>query len=352
MRLTVLIPAYNPGAQLVELVRSLVASDFAAIVVVNDGSVSTCDPVFQTINALDKVTLLRHAVNLGKGAALKTGLNHIYCHSEDHVGTVVVDADGQHLVEDALKVGNRLLTSPHSLIIGVRSFDRDVPLRSRVGNRLTGLLFRMLTGTALRDTQSGLRGIPRQLIPVLLRIPASGYEFELDMLLSCKYAGVTILQQPIETVYLDGNSSSHFNPIIDSMKIYFVLFRFSFTSLLSALIDNAVFILVYGASASIPLSQVAARLLATAFNYSAVRNMVFSSRQRVARTLPKYLVLVCISGFVSYLLIKVLTLHFSLSVIVAKVCAETIIFLANFTIQRDLIFVDGKKGAIVEPSRL
>src|SRR6266545_3008205 len=104
MSFAALIPAYNPTADLVKSVRELVASDCAAIIVVNDGSASTSDPFFREIEHMKKVTLLRHAVNLGKGAALKTGMNHAYCCFENHVGVVVLDADGQHLVEDALKV--------------------------------------------------------------------------------------------------------------------------------------------------------------------------------------------------------------------------------------------------------
>jgi len=350
MDLTALIPAYNPTPQFVEMVRELTKSNFAEIIVVNDGSIENCMPLFQAVAEMEKVTLIRHAVNLGKGAALKTGLNYIYCHSAEYSGAVVIDADGQHLVEDALQVAAQSQDNPESLVLGVRSFDGNVPLRSQIGNRLTRFFFRFLTGMYLIDTQTGLRGIPRILIPTLLRISANGYEFELDMLLTCNRFGVRIIQQPIQTIYLGNNRSSHFNPIVDSMKIYFVLFRFSFASLLSALIDNTAFILVYGASANIPLSQTAARILATSFNYYTVRKMVFYSRQQVSRTLPKYLTLVCLSGIISYLMIKGLTLYFSFSVIGAKICAESIIFLANFSIQRNFIFVEDKKSPALELS--
>jgi glycosyltransferase involved in cell wall biosynthesis len=126
MKVTALIPAYNPSGQLVDLVRKLAASDFAAIVVVNDGSKSDCDSIFEEISKISKVSLLRHAVNLGKGAALKTGLNYAYCNFEDHIGVVTIDADGQHLVEDAVKVAEALLEYPESLVMGVRSFKKDV----------------------------------------------------------------------------------------------------------------------------------------------------------------------------------------------------------------------------------
>ncbi len=338
MQLIALIPAYNPSNELVHFVRKLADTEFVSVIIVNDGSAKTYDPVFAEIALLKKVILLRHAVNLGKGAALKTGLNHVYCYFPDCLGVVTLDADGQHLVEDAVHIGNSLRKHPENLILGTRAFDKDVPLRSRFGNNLTRHLFRLVIGQKLSDTQSGLRTIPRNFIPSLLKIPSNGYEFELDMLLSCKYSGRLIFEELIQTVYIDGNKSSHFNPFIDSMKIYFVMFRFTLASLLSALIDNMVFILVYHVCSSILTSQISARVLATTFNYFAVKRFVFYSDRSVATTLTRYLLLVCVSGFISYLLIKVLTSYFPLSVIQAKICAESIVFLANFAIQRDFIF--------------
>jgi glycosyltransferase involved in cell wall biosynthesis len=224
MPITALIPAYNPTSELKELVGDLLKNGFERVVVVDDGSEVASKLLFDSLKDKDRVVLLRHAVNLGKGAALKTGLNYIYCHSGADSGVVTLDADGQHLVEDALKVAVALIKHPESLIMGTRVFDKDVPLRSRIGNVITRHLFRLLTGINLTDTQTGLRGIPKDYIPPLLKIKSNGYEFELDMLIACKYTGVVIVEQTINTVYIDGNRSSYFNPIIDSMKIYFVLF--------------------------------------------------------------------------------------------------------------------------------
>lgn len=344
MNVVALIPAYNPTHPFVALVRALASSEFSAVVVVNDGSARDFDAVFQEIGKLDHVTVLRHAVNLGKGAALKTGFNHVCCHLSDRVGVVTVDADGQHLVEDALKVGRLLEQRPGSLVLGARAFDENVPLRSQVGNHVTRALFRFLIGQKITDTQSGLRGIPLGFLPSLLKVDSRGYEFELDMLLACKVNGRPIVEQAIRTVYLEGNKSSHFNPLFDSMKIYFVLFRFTITSLLSALIDNLVFVLVYSFTANILASQTSARVLATTFNYLAVKKTVFYSKESAGKTLPGYLLLVCVSGIVSYLLIRLLVSFSPLSVVLAKICAESLVFVANFAVQRDLIFTGSRDG--------
>ena len=117
-----------------------------------------------------------------------------------------------------------------------------MPLRSRFGNVVTRNLVRAVIGQRMSDTQTGLRGVPSALATELLRLPAAGYEFELDMLVLAKHLAMSVREVPIATVYLDGNVSSHFNPVRDSMKIYFVLFRFALLSLATAVVDNVVFI--------------------------------------------------------------------------------------------------------------
>jgi glycosyltransferase involved in cell wall biosynthesis len=333
-----LIPAYNPSDALVSIVSELSPAHFDAIIVVNDGSDPSFGHIFSRLAALERVTVLRHAVNMGKGAALKTGLNHIYCNCAGITGVVTIDADGQHLPDDAARVAAVLSSNRESLVIGVRKFDGDVPFRSRIGNDITRYLFKLLMGKKLTDTQSGLRGIPRSFIRVLLKIDSNGYEFELDMLLACKYAGREIIEQPINTVYVEGNKSSHFNPFIDSMKIYFVLLRFTLASLLSAVIDYTIFFVVFGLSSSILASQASARAVSMLFNYSAVKRAVFYSGQKRMQTFPRYLCLVIVSGSVSYFLIKMLAIYSPLSVTVSKFSVESVIFLANFVIQRDFIF--------------
>ena len=259
MDVAVLIPAYNPDQRLAAFVRELRRSgQFSAILIVDDGSDAACRPLFDALAALPGVTLLRHAVNLGKGAAMKTGLNHFCCAMPHACGVVTADADGQHLATDVLEVARRLQEAPAELILGTRQFPASAPLRSRLGNRITKYAFWGLVGEKLEDTQSGLRGIPRTLAPQLLRLKNSGYEFELDMLIHCKRAGVPIHTCPIETVYLDDNRSSHFNPILDSLKIYCVFLRFIGASLVTAAVDYLVFILLYACIANILVSMASA----------------------------------------------------------------------------------------------
>jgi glycosyltransferase involved in cell wall biosynthesis len=338
-----IIPAYNPSFELPKLAHDLRALGLTHVVVVNDGSSPETGSAFRDLPADPGLHLLHHATNLGKGAALKTGLNYAYCQFPHARVFVTADADGQHTPADIVRVVQEGLLHPDALVLGVRSLRSGVPLRSRVGNQVTRKLVHWLMGSKLTDTQTGLRAIPRSLVPVLLRIPATGYEFELDMLVAAKHAGIPLRELPIQTIYLDGNRSSHFNPLLDSMKIYFVLLRFSAVAVVTAIIDNAVFMLTFSFTANILESQVAGRLVALVFNYQAARRAVFLSRGPHKGTIGKYLLLVVANAAVSYALINLFMQTAAASVLWSKVAAESLLFLANFALQRDFVFT-GAKG--------
>ncbi len=334
----VLIPAYRPSAGLVDLVRDLSARGKAAILLVDDGSGPEFREIFDRAAHFPRVQTLRHAVNLGKGAALKTGIKHALCAFPGLIGIVTADADGQHHPEDIERVAASLREHPEALVLGSRTFDAEVPLRSRFGNILTRKLMQTLIGGKLQDTQTGLRGIPAALAARLLRVEARGYEFELEMLIVARQLGIALLEVPIRTIYQPGNQSSHFNPLTDSMKIYFVLLRFSSVSLVAALLDNLIFYLVWKRTGHILGAQVAARLGAVVFNYSMVRTRVFVSKEAHQVLLPKYLLLVVSSGTASYLGIQFLGAHLGVTAMPAKLFVETLLFFVNFTVQRMFIF--------------
>ena len=338
MNSVVLIPAYQPNRSLIDLVAELSRSEVGHVVVVDDGSGPDYAEIFSAISRSVKVTVLEHAVNLGKGAALKTGINHVACRWPDAVGVVTADADGQHVPADVLRLTRTLSENPRTLVLGSRRFEGDVPLRSRIGNSATRHVLRLLTGCSLRDTQTGLRGVPREMMPRLLKLDSQGYEFELDMLILCRQGNCRIMEIDVSTVYFDRNRKSHFHPVVDSMRIYFTLLRFLVAALLTAAIDYTVFAAVHFWGAPIHLSQTAARLVAMLFNYVAVRRAVFNSGQSHAEVMPKYVLLVAVSGVISYSMIRLLMTELSLNVLVAKLIAESVVFIANFAIQRDFVF--------------
>jgi putative flippase GtrA len=334
----VLIPAYKPADSLVLIVEELAASPCVrAIVVVNDGSGPEFAGVFDQVSRIPGVHLMAHVVNLGKGAALKTGLNYAACTFPDSVGVVTADADGQHTVRDILRTAQALSERPQQFLLGTRRFEGDVPLRSKLGNILTRHVLRAVTGQKISDTQTGLRGIPMDFIPTLVRLRPNGYDFELEMLLACKRTMRSISEISIETVYLDGNRSSHFNPLLDSMRISFLLVRFAAVSLSTAVIDNLVFLAAFHVFSLVLPSMVVGRFVAGLFNYYMNKTNVFHAHVRESRAMPKYWLSMVVFGAVSYGFINLL-MSFGFAVASAKLCAETILFGFSFVVQRDFIF--------------
>ena len=220
MNYSVVIPAFDPDAGILQIVEAVAATRPEAVVVIDDGSPADKADRFRGLKGLERVVVLRHERNRGKGMAIKTGLRYVLKHNPNAVGAVTMDADGQHTLEDMLKVGSALVREKHSLVMGVRRFGREVPLRSRVGNVVTKTVFNFATGMSLIDTQTGLRAIPMSLVPPLLQVASSRYEFDLDMLFLALRMDIPLRSVDIQTVYIDRNRSSHFRPVKDSMRIY------------------------------------------------------------------------------------------------------------------------------------
>lgn len=237
MQITVIIPSFNPDDKLLEVVASVRAGGFSDIVCVNDGSRPDCLRYFEQLAAFPEVTLLAHAQNRGKGAALKSAFRYLLERGGKEEAVVTVDGDNQHKIADILKFAEAL-REQEALILGVRCFDTaGVPARSSFGNKMTSKIFSVFCGLDICDTQTGLRGIPKRYLPELLALDGDRFEYETNMLLATKRLGLPVLQLPIETVYLEENKGSHFRPFADSFKILGLVAKFCASSLLCTAID-------------------------------------------------------------------------------------------------------------------
>lgn len=227
-QVVIIIPAFEPDQRLLKLVRQL-KPDFKDFIVVDDGS-RTTTPLFNELRTHDGVNVLSHGVNRGKGAALKTAFAELLRRYPDALGAVTVDADGQHLPKDVVRVAESLRQHPDRLTLGVRTFSKGIPFRSRLGNLWTLAEFRLLTGHAVRDTQSGLRGVPLAFVPRLLDIPGDRYDYEIRMLANAVLRSKGVVQVPIETVYEQGNRTSHYRPLADTFSTQRALFAEALTA--------------------------------------------------------------------------------------------------------------------------
>jgi glycosyltransferase involved in cell wall biosynthesis len=334
----VLIPAYEPDNQLPELINKLIDLGITCIIVVNDGSGEGSNEIFNRSRYNKLCHVCTHATNLGKGRAIKTGLNFALANIPDLTGIVTADADGQHLPEDIMAVHRMLSENPQNLILGCRSFSDDVPLRSKLGNEITKKVFHILTGVKVSDTQTGLRGIPGCYIPECIKLDGERYEYEINMLASSGKNRIMIKEVPISTVYIEKNSSSHFNPVLDSLRIYFVLFRFLISSLSTALIDFVVFIICSNFRMSILMSIIVSRLVAGNYNFLVNKNIVFKSESNALVAFTRYWLLVILLGSISYMGIWLLVKFAGFNKYLAKAFLESLLFFVSFAVQHNLIF--------------
>lgn len=336
----VVIPALEPPPTLSALCARLAADPcVTTVLVIDDGSGQASQGTFYDVARQPRTQVLRQAPNQGKGAALKLGLRQVLDHLPGITTIVTADADGQHLPDDILRVAASAQSSPGSLVLGVRQIDTAAPARSRFGNGVTRSLYRGLVGQRLTDTQTGLRAFSRELIGPLLEVPGNAYEYELNVLISCRQARVPVVQEPITTVYLDGNRASHFRLVRDSWRVYSVLLGFASVSLLSAVVDNLLFLSGLMTGVGPVMAFLGARVISMAVNYQLVRRLVFAQPSGYAQaTVRRYVMLVGSNMVIGQALMFLLRLLVEVSLPAAKIIVETLLFLPNFLLQRDVVF--------------
>jgi glycosyltransferase involved in cell wall biosynthesis len=332
-----LFPSYQPTALFCELLEELRKTDPSPIVVVDDGSGPAYGELFQRAGLVSDTVVLKNAVNLGKGAALKHGMNHVLVSHPDCIGVVTADADGQHAVSDILKVAAELRARPAEAVFGSRDFKRDVPLRSKIGNVVSRYIYRFLIGLNLSDTQTGLRGTPRRLMELSLAIRSNRYEFETEQIIAAKTARIQLREVPIQTVYIDDNSGSHFNPLLDSFRIYFVLLRYALSSIATALTDFVVFFILTANGMAVLGANMFARAFALWLQFMLLKKYVFKSGAGLS-IFVAYVAYVFFSGYISAVMQGEFTEDVIASPLLAKVVVESVIWIFNFMFLRDIIF--------------
>lgn len=236
--IAVLIPAYKPSEGAIDVVDRLSDAGASTIILVDDGSPTGFEPLFDLLAQNPRVHLLRHPRNLGRGAALKTGMRYFLEHLSHYKGLVTADADGQHAPDDIIRIARALHRSPRLTIVGARTFTFPLwpehpPLRSVFGNRVTSALFRWTTRVPLTDAQSGLRALPAAILPSLVELAGLRYEFEMLALIHLARTRQPLAEQPIRTLYDPANPTSNFRPVRDSLRVLRALFSRALPSSLS-----------------------------------------------------------------------------------------------------------------------
>lgn len=353
-KVTVIVPSLDPDEKLMKVICGLEAEGFDDIIVVNDGSRPERLGNFPNTDEHPSCTVLTHPVNRGKGAALKTAFTYFLENRCDRLGVITVDGDNQHLPSDVLSCAERM-EETRDLILGVRDFSLPhVPKRSRYGNRITSFVFRLCCGMKISDTQTGLRAFPKEILPAMCEISGDRFEYETNMLLALHEYGIKITEQPIETVYIEENQTSHFRPVRDSIRVYSLILKFLASSVISAVIDNLVFffaLLLLGKDLRLACFIIA-RAVSSVTNFVINKKTVFKNSDSIAKTLLKYYALAVPMLLISEIGVGLIVESFGRDLLgvgasafttAVKIVVELILFMLSFRIQREWVFSSKKK---------
>ncbi|MBE6147921.1 MAG: glycosyltransferase [Firmicutes bacterium] len=337
----IIVPTLNPNTEILDDFLEKLSKEFENILVYDDGCREEYQDYFKKIEKKG-ITVLHHYINLGKGRAMKDAFNYLLNEYPNIKGVVTADSDGQHSVKDIKRCAKEVLKHQDSLILGCRNFDAsNVPIRNRFGNKTTRNVLKMFVGISVTDTQTGLRGLSKEVMMKFMTTQGDRFEYETNQLIDTISKNVPIREIEIETIYVNGNTESHFNPIKDSLAIYKLFIKYIFASLSSFVIDILLFALfnkLIPGAYSILIATIIARIISSVYNYLMNANMVFKNKNE--SSFIKYVILcvvqMFVSGFASQYLAKVFN---KISVVVIKLIVDMFIFVANFIIQRELIFV-------------
>jgi len=336
----IIIPAYNPPRiELRNLVDEL--TEFCRVLIVNDGSDSVYAQQFSELAQYPNVEVIEVPSNRGKGAAIKTAIKFLRDFNPQLCGVITVDADGQHDAKDVRTLFNRACEISGSVIIGERRFPKNTPFRSKFGNKLTAAIFKFAFNISLNDTQTGLRYYPARVFDDILNITQSRYDFETRVLIKI---GSTDNPQTVSIagIYKDGNKSSHFRKIRDSILIYKVILGYAASGLVAYLIDFLTFVMLIFIGMDPILSALIARILSGSANFILNKNFVFEDRKsKVSGQLISYGLLAAFSSLLAGGVASFLG-QSQIAIIFYKVIIDGLIFAFNFYVQSKLIFRERK----------
>lgn len=210
-KIWVIIPAYNEANRIADVIDKT-KKYVDNIIVVDDGS---DDDSYKIIKEQNVITL-KHLINLGKGAALKTGCD--YAIKKGAGILIALDADGQHNPERIPEFINNL--NEAEMIFGHRSLDKNMPFILKFGNWFINTITKLLYGINLRDTQCGYRAFTSSAYKKI-RWRALDYSMESEMIANVGKHHLRYKEIPIETIYSDKYKGT---TIIDGVRIVFNMF--------------------------------------------------------------------------------------------------------------------------------
>lgn len=217
-RIVAIIPALNAERTLPRVIEET-RRQIEPVIVIDDGSSDRTGEVARAAGA----TVLRHDVNRGKGAALKTGF--AWAIENGYEGVITLDADGQHLPAEIPKFLRERASSGADLIIGGRAhlFGQMLP-RRRNANRFSAWCIARCSGVRITDSQSGFRLYSGKLVRGM-KLRTDGFDMESEVIVRAGRGGFSIVTIPIELGFVDGLATSHYKPLKDTLRIAWTVTR-------------------------------------------------------------------------------------------------------------------------------
>ncbi|AHM59729.1 family 2 glycosyl transferase [Flammeovirgaceae bacterium 311] len=211
----VIIPTYNNGGTLQQVIEDVLHYT-EDLIVVNDGATDSTDAILEQF--ADKVHIIRHEQNSGKGMALRNGFTHALAMGYDYA--ITIDSDAQHFASDLPLFLAELEQNPEVLVIGARNMKgENVPGKSSFGNKFSNFWFWVETGHKMDDTQSGYRLYPIRRMEGI-RFKTRLFEFEIEAIVKSAWRGIPVKNIPIQVHYEPGKKRiTHFRPLRDFSRI-------------------------------------------------------------------------------------------------------------------------------------
>jgi putative flippase GtrA len=330
----VLLLVERSGPDIDALVEGLQAGGLIAIYRIAIGDVSET-------GGIDGGLPVILPVHPGKSSAAACGLQAIYTQDHSRQSIVLVDTLHGYQAEEILAFSRAAQALPGCLMVGERRVNADRSFLARLAGKISHGVVQLFLGVPVNDLRSGLLAIPSEAVPSLAPLVQpknnAGAEFELEMILAAKRGGYPIHGHLVHSGA--GGPAPAGSFILNSMSLYFVMARYVSTSLLTAVVDNLVFVACYPLIHNILVSIYLARLVAIVVNYFLLRKVVFYSSDKTTRTFPRYIALVLVSGLAAALLIDFFNTEFHTGVVLGKIMAELLLYLVNFAVLNRLVFV-------------
>lgn len=235
LKCCVVIPTYNNEGTIATVINDVLAYT-DDIIVVNDGATDSTGEILASFG--DRIQVIRHEVNQGKGRALRNAFKHALQKGYDHA--ITIDSDGQHFASDLPLFLQEIEENPGTLVIGARNMNQEnVPGKSSFGNKFSNFWYQVETGIKLDDTQSGYRLYPISRMRKI-RYLTTRFEFEVEVIVKAAWKGIPVKNIPIKVHYEPGKKRiTHFRPFVDFTRIsilntylvtlallYYIPFRF------------------------------------------------------------------------------------------------------------------------------